>query len=66
MALCKTSAQGLRTAALRWASDASRARSCSKFDGEWMVLRYRTLDGREAINEIHRIAENEGIVMRTL
>ena len=35
-----------------------------EFEGEWMVLGMRTLDGHEAVNEVHRIIENEGIVTR--
>jgi RNA polymerase sigma-70 factor (ECF subfamily) len=35
-----------------------------EFEGEWMVLGLRTLNGREAVNEVHRIIENEGIVTR--
>lgn len=35
-----------------------------EFEGEWMVLGYRTLHGREAVNEIHRIVENDGMVAR--
>lgn len=35
-----------------------------EFEGEWMVVGYRTLDGREAVNEIHRIVESEGVIAR--
>jgi hypothetical protein len=35
-----------------------------EFEGEWMVLGYCTLNGSEAVNEIHRLVENEGIVTR--
>ena len=35
-----------------------------EFEGEWMVLGFRTLNGREAINEIHRLIENDGVVTR--
>lgn len=35
-----------------------------EFDGEWMVVGFRTLDGQEAVNEIHRLVEHEGVVTR--
>lgn len=34
------------------------------FEGEWMVLGYRTLNGREGVNEIHRIVAHDGVITR--
>src|SRR5262245_39441787 len=35
-----------------------------EFEGEWLVVGYRTLHGHEAVNEVHRLIENDGTITR--